>query len=811
MNNKIIKFCESHNIDWMPITVEPNEKGKTPKKLLTCNGKNNWFKNEENGFNKIQKRKDNFKNGNPDKYNFIAMDTSKVPQIDIDCPKYSDVFKKLMKTNPWTKSSTKPYGRHIFVVNDFKHPMLKNRNQFNKKYGTDVELLSGQWAWLPMSFKIRNRKGSIGNGGNYLNNMIDYSKPKTKPLKLKPKKIENKYDKIKTLVKICPNEYFNEHKGWTEMCWAIHNATNGSEEGLKIFMDKSRQVEKYKDVPDETYKDLWYKSKTECENIKTIKHILNKLVNDDLYIIPDEDKTDYEYYKEILSIVEICSHYAIAKLFNKLYKKSSYNKKYIYCVNDTEICYYLYNEYNTMKKVKTVPECLYDLITKLCRKEWKKAFEFMNNYYMSQRHTNQLMYSNKLKQLVKTNLTFIGKIENRQFRKETIKDFNQYIQDDEVINKIDNRNKVFCFKTMIHDFETRETRLIRKDDYILTHINHDLPKDNENIQKEINKTINDIFPNKSIRQYVWDIISYSLYTNKFNKFNIMLGDGGNGKGLLTDLIDSAFGPYFYMTSPSFLTSASVQNGRADEQQFNCKGKKIVMVSEPTSSKEGEVPRFNIAKVKSLVGGDKITSRALYKSSITFEPFFNLFLQTNGMPKVEEHNNAIVRRFCIIEFSTKFVENPNKENKNEKQKDCDLGKKLKTKEYYLQFLLMLFNNIEKNKLQDNDIIIPNDVKNHTKKILEEGNDVANYISNNYIIDGDNKNRISSRKLFENFQFDTGNRNINKRQVIAYLKSKMGEDAYKNVKIPFLDGKRQYGFVGIKLLNPPEEISINETNI
>ena len=196
MNNKIIKFCESHNIDWMPITVKPNEIGKTPKKLLKCNGKMNWFKNEEDGFNKIQKRKDNFKNGNPDEYNFIAMDTSKVPQIDIDCQKYSDIFTKLMKTNPYTKSSTKKYGRHIFVINDFKHPMLKNRNQFKQEYGTDVELLSGQWAWLPMKFKIRNGKGPIGNGGNDLNDMIEYNNNKTKTKPLKAKKIENKYDKI---------------------------------------------------------------------------------------------------------------------------------------------------------------------------------------------------------------------------------------------------------------------------------------------------------------------------------------------------------------------------------------------------------------------------------------------------------------------------------------------------------------------------------------------------------------------------------------------------------------------------------------
>jgi len=802
MNNKIIKFLHSKDIDWMPITVDVVEVDGKPQKLLKCNGKMNWFKNEEDGFNKIQKRKDEMKN-NPDKYNVIAMDTSKVPQIDIDCPKYSDIFTKLMKTNPYTKSSTKEYGRHIFIINDFKHPMLKNRNQFKQEYGTDVELLSGQWAWLPMNFKIKNSKGEIGNGGNDLNDMIEYNKPKvcfannktkTKPLKLKPKKIVNKYDKIKTLINICPNEYFNEHSEWMKMCWSIHNATNGSKEGLKIFMDKSRQVEKYKDVPDETYKEKWYKSKTECENILTIKYIVNKLVYDDLYIIPDEDKTDYEYHNDILRTVELGSNYHIAGLFYKYYKNSKHNGKYVYCVNGKERNYYIYDENNILKLYCIVPECLSHLMTTLCIKEWSKTFEFINNYYMTNRYKDEQMYSNKLKELAKTNIKIIKTLGDTKFGANTIKKFNIYIQDDELINKIDNRADVFCCKTEIYDFKTKEWRKIQKQDYILTHVNYDLPENNKDIQNLINKSIKEILPKDNIRKYFLDMVSYSLFTNKFSKFNIMLGDGGNGKCILAELIQNTFGSYFGTKSPSFLTSASLQNGRADPELFDCKGKKIVMVSEPTSSIQGQEPKFNTAKVKSLTGGDEITARTLYGTSITFKPHFNLFVQCNGMPKLNEHTNAIMRRFAVVPFDTKFVKNP----KAEHEKKIDYGLKDKFRDndiYHSQFLKILFNNLKDNDLIGKELITPDEVENATIKTLEEGNDVANFITENYELNQDESQFILVKEIYDKFIFDTGNRCIPKSQVISYIKGKSRLGQKRCYRQKCVAGVRQMYIFGI----------------
>lgn len=63
------------------------------------------------------------------------MDTRDIHQIDIDCPEYSEDIKKILKSHPYTPSTTKEYGRHIFVK-DPAYDAHNNRPQFKTKYIT---------------------------------------------------------------------------------------------------------------------------------------------------------------------------------------------------------------------------------------------------------------------------------------------------------------------------------------------------------------------------------------------------------------------------------------------------------------------------------------------------------------------------------------------------------------------------------------------------------------------------------------------------------------------------------------------------
>ena len=161
-----------------------------------------------------------------------------------------------------------------------------------------------------------------------------------------------------------------------------------------------------------------------------------------------------------------------------------------------------------------------------------------------------------------------------------------------------------------------------------------------------------------------------------------------------------------------------------------------MVSEPKGDDKGDI-KFNLEFIKSVTGRDEITCRDLYQSAKTYSPKFTLFAQCNQKPSLETVDQAIKRRFEVLDFPFSFVETPN--HKNEKQRDTTVKGKLEKKEYYSQFLALLIDHI-RDKFNERKIIIPDQIKNNTKDYIDDNNDVGLYIEQNFEITNNPKDRI-----------------------------------------------------------------------
>ena len=178
----VVEFCEQHEIEYIPLVVEivTGTDGNKSKKLhpdfLGYKPKQTDFKDNPDD---VKKRVERYKE-HPSEYTHIAIDTRVIHQVDIDCEEYSDEVKAILDTHPYTGSSTKEYGRHIFV-RDTLFDAPNNRSQFKKDYGTAVELLTGIWAWCPLDMKVRNANKEFDF--SRLNDMIEVTKtkPKKKP------------------------------------------------------------------------------------------------------------------------------------------------------------------------------------------------------------------------------------------------------------------------------------------------------------------------------------------------------------------------------------------------------------------------------------------------------------------------------------------------------------------------------------------------------------------------------------------------------------------------------------------------------
>lgn len=94
------------------------------------------------------------------RFNFIAVDTTNMKHIDLDCPEYLQDYKDLLITHPYTVSATKSFGKHINVISS-TDTLVPNRrfdlrNEGFLPDGSDVEMLAGQWAYVPIDAIMYN-------------------------------------------------------------------------------------------------------------------------------------------------------------------------------------------------------------------------------------------------------------------------------------------------------------------------------------------------------------------------------------------------------------------------------------------------------------------------------------------------------------------------------------------------------------------------------------------------------------------------------------------------------------------------------
>ena len=92
-------------------------------------------------------------------------------------------------------------------------------------------------------------------------------------------------------------------------------------------------------------------------------------------------------------------------------------------------------------------------------------------------------------------------------------------------------------------------------------------------------------------------------------------------------------------------------------------------------------------MKELTGGDKIMARALFKEPIEFRPQFKMILTCNTLPHVPSDDGGTWRRIRVVEFTSRFCDNPDPENPNEFPIDTELSDKFpEWKEPFMSLLI-----------------------------------------------------------------------------------------------------------------------------
>jgi len=234
-------------------------------------------------------------------------------------------------------------------------------------------------------------------------------------------------------------------------------------------------------------------------------------------------------------------------------------------------------------------------------------------------------------------------------------------------------------------------------------------------------------------RYALEHISCCLNgTNKYERFYVWTGKGGNGKGVLSEIVKRAFGQYYHPIPHSILTKVQDKKDAPCPPLAKAKGKRFAQFSEPEAE-----DKFQVGMIKEITGGDEITARDMYKSTITFKPQFGMYGQTNNIPKLNRADGGAQRRFRIIPFKNSFVNNPTEPFHkliNVELKD-KIVKNEKWRNEFMWLLMEAYQRVVKHGLKE-----PAETLEASKDYMEDNNPVGSWLRSTYTTGLDPNNNL-----------------------------------------------------------------------
>ena len=242
-----------------------------------------------------------------------------------------------------------------------------------------------------------------------------------------------------------------------------------------------------------------------------------------------------------------------------------------------------------------------------------------------------------------------------------------------------------------------------------------LPNWKKNSVEIVDKFLRDILPDDDTRNFFISWLGYCL-TAQVNeeKFVIMQGGGGNGKGTLTNTLMQIGGSYF----GAFPIAGIMWKKYADADAATTA---LTILEKIRLAMAEEIPpnvKVDPSKLKLITGGDRIPIRRMYEEYSYIEPTAKLMLSGNNAPTFPDANDfGIQRRLIAVLFEQDFRQNP----------DPFLKKKLleqSAKDYFLSMLINAAGQWYKTGLH-----VPENLQQTAKEYLAAQDFIAEFISEN----------------------------------------------------------------------------------
>lgn len=677
---------------------------------------------------------------NIDEHVFKNSDIGVLPLIN---DPESVIDKAVISTNPWmmygaSKPGKLPYElTNIILVendpNNTENPILLSwvpvfpsnnadlikRYSLNGKEEQEIKIKSDKLHELDKKIKV----------------VPNIKKPSKKKVELRSStQIEHDKELASKLIKLIDPKRADDYNEWIDICWILRGISNDADM-YQLFIDFSQSSSKF---DEENCQMIW--NGDSSRDTKTIGSLcrLAKIDNIEAYNIIWTSSLD-QYIDYSLSCTTFDVANVIYQMFKDVYVCTSAKGNEWFEFHD-HLWHRCEGGVTLKKKINNEVLNLYlNKIKSYVNQSMSISSENEND--STEQDKNTCLYKSK----ALTELTY--KLRDQTFKDKLMKECTTMFYNGKWIERLDSNLLLIGFENGVYDLKKKEFRDGHPDDLISIstgkNYNIDAPK---YIMDEINFFLSQLFPVARIKHYVLKTMSSFLQgTNPDEKFHVWSGVGGNGKSKLLELLEKTLGDYAGKLNISMLTEKRPASTIANPELARTRGKRLCSFQEPD-----EGAKINIGLVKELTGGDKIICRSLFKESFEMNPQFKLLLCCNHKPKVPADEESTWRRFLIVEFQSKFIQNPNPNNPNEFTRDVTVSsEKIPIWSQYFMNLLIEYYYIYKTE----GLAPPEEILNATNEYKLDTDEYLQFIKEHLTEDKESNVKIDEAYAVFKAWYDT----------------------------------------------------------
>jgi hypothetical protein len=532
-------------------------------------------------------------------------------------------------------------------------------------------------------------------------------------------------------------ERFEVYEYWITVGMAIKNTFHNEDEAFDLFNYYSAKGSNYEGTEKTKYKYATLVKKNSSNGFTSATIYYYAITDNKPKFIEIMSKNSFE-----LGQTDMCKYLKIIAGHNFIYK----------VVGDNYVLYCFNGKFWETDSI-LFRQCLSN-----------ELYEFLKNILIEVYWNSKDFVSLKSK---------IERLKCVSFKKDIEETYKEYGTNNSI--NFDEKWYLFGFNNIVYDLEEGNFREYRYDDYISTTCGYDWREPTINELKEVNDLIISIMPIKDERDLFLQIMCTALDGKCLEKFVIFNGGGGNGKGVIDDLLLKALGNYGLIGNNGILFETSKTG--SNPEKSNIHKKRLVIFREPS-----ERNKFENSVIKELTGGGTFSARSHHEKTTIKELNLTMIVECNKRPLfAEEPQDAETRRIIDIFFRSTFTtDKTNVDNSNNIFLANPYFKTVEFQDNHKYALMkILFDQYKIYKKNNYIFNVPQSIKERTQLYLELSCNIVQWFKDNYQLTNDKNDTIKIKDLFEDFTNSEYYTNLSRNEKRKYNKSYFIEYIQNNI--------------------------------